>query len=363
LGISGDERSLPPGDTQIRPVPVYNRGRTMPPYFHVPDPDAGFRRLAEVLRLVLSERVVGNVLERIAEALGELVPSHDTVVWEKHGEKLMPVLVRGENDRMTYSLRLRVGEGLTGLAALMNRPICSNDAHLDPRSGLVLGGADEPEAMICAPLTVGEALIGVLSLHRRGKERAFSPAEFELTCAFADLAAIAIDNAHTHSELQQRATVDDLTGVANRRRFREELEREIAAAERYGHPLSLLLLDLNDFKAVNDTYGHERGDEVLRAFAHLLVKRARRSDLVARIGGDEFAFLLPNTTHEDADGLSRRLQRAMEDRAGEIGITASIGIASFTPDASSDDLLKEADRLLYKAKRRRAESRRRARVS
>jgi GGDEF domain-containing protein/putative methionine-R-sulfoxide reductase with GAF domain len=305
----------------------------MPPYLHVPDPDAGFRRLADMLRLVLSERLVEDVLARIAETLDELVPSQDIIAWEKHGEELLPVLARGANAGMMRTVRVRVGEGLTGLAALMSRPICSNDAHLDPRSQLVPGTEDVPEAIICVPLVVHEALIGVLSLYRRGQKRAFSRGEFELACTFADLAAIAIDNAHTHSKLEQRATTDELTGVANRRGFREVLAREVAAADRHGHPLSLLLFDLDGFKAVNDTHGHERGD------------------LVARTGGDEFVFLLPHATYSEADGISRRLQQVMNERAAELGVTACVGISSFAPNTSPDDLLSEADQRLYKAKR------------
>jgi diguanylate cyclase (GGDEF)-like protein len=310
-----------------------------------------------MLQLVLSERSVDDVLERIAQALDELVPAKDMVAWEKSGEELVPVLARGSNASKMGSLRLRLGEGLTGLAALTGRPICSNDAHLDPRTRLVPGTEDGPEAMICAPLTAQKKLIGVLSLYRRGRKRAFSQAEFELTCTFADLAAIAIDNARTHRELEQRATTDDLTGVANRRRFREELEREVASAERHGYPLSLLLLDLDGFKAVNDTFGHERGDEVLKAFARLLKQRARRSDLVARVGGDEFAFLLPHTTYPEADSLARRIELLMDERADELGVGASVGISTLVRDMSPDDLLNDADRRLYAAKRGRVKGR------
>jgi len=322
----------------------------MPPYLHLPDPDAGFRRVADMLRLVLSERLMEDVLARIAEALDELVPSQDIIAWEKRGEELLPVLTRGVNARKMRTLHIRVGEGLTGLAALMSRPIRSNDAHLDPRSLLVPGKKNVPEAIVCVPLVAHEALIGVLSLYRRGYKRAFSQGEFELACTFADLAAIAIDNAHTHSKLEEQATTDELTGVANRRGFREVLAREVATANRYGHPLSLLLFDLDGFKAVNDTYGHERGDEVLRAFARLLKRRARDCDLVARTGGDEFAFLLTHTAYPEADAVSRRLQLVLDERVAEIGVSASIGVASLTPDTSLDDLLDEADRRLYKAK-------------
>lgn len=329
----------------------------MPPYFQTADRTAGFKRLADMLRLVLRERSIEDLLARIAETLDEVVPSQDIIAWEKSGDELRPVLARGADAEKMRALHVRIGEGLTGLCALMNRPICSNDAHLDPRSRYVPGTEDVPEAIICMPLVAHETLIGVLSLYRRGRKRAYSPDEFELACTFADLAALAIDNARTHRELEQRASTDDLTGVANRRRFREELEREIATAERYERPLSLLLLDLDGFKAVNDTYGHERGDEVLRAFADLLQQRARRSDLVARIGGDEFAFLLPHTTYPDADGLAQRIQRLLAERAAELGVGTCIGIASFATGTSPDGLLVAADQRLYEAKRARVRRR------
>jgi diguanylate cyclase (GGDEF)-like protein len=329
----------------------------MPPYFQVADRTAGVTRLADMLRLVLSERSVEDVLAHIARTLDEVVHSEDIVAWEKRGDELIPMLACGANARKMRALRVRIGDGLTGLAALMNRPICSNDAHLDPRSRLVPGTEDVPEAIICVPLVAHETLIGVLSLYRRGRKRAFSSGEFELACTFADLAAIAIDNARTHRELEQRAATDDLTGVANRRRFREELTRGIAAAERYDHSLSLLLLDLDDFKGVNDTYGHERGDEVLKAFANLLKTRARASDLVARIGGDEFAFLLPCTSYLEADGLARRIEHLIAERRDELSIGACVGIASLAPGMGPDDLLNEADKRLYEAKRGRVKAR------
>ncbi|MGD0167974.1 MAG: sensor domain-containing diguanylate cyclase [Gaiellaceae bacterium] len=272
----------------------------------ITDVAGGYRLLAETLPLILSEHVVGDVLERIAQTLGELVRCDDIVVWEQRGEELLPMLAHGTDAKIMRTVRTRRGEGLTGLVALTARPIRSNDAHLDPRAQRVPGTENRPEAIICVPLMAGTTLIGVLSLYRTGDTRVFSDQELALACSFADVAAIAINNAHVHSELKQLASTDDLTGLANRRQFRKALARKVAGAERHGHPLSLLLLDLDGFKAVNDTFGHKRGDHVLRAFANLLTHRARRSNLVARIGGDEFALLLTQTTNIDAHALARQ---------------------------------------------------------
>jgi diguanylate cyclase (GGDEF)-like protein len=157
------------------------------------------------------------------------------------------------------------------------------------------------------------------------------------------------------AELSRLATTDALTGLANRRRFTEQLARETASARRYGHALSLLFLDLDHFKAVNDTHGHAVGDRVLQQVARLLAERARSTDLVARIGGEEFAVLLPSTDAAGARLVAEDLCARV--RAHDFGalprVTASIGLAQFRPEAGDDCgacLFADADRALYAAK-------------
>jgi diguanylate cyclase (GGDEF)-like protein len=229
--------------------------------------------------------------------------------------------------------------------------VLSNEAHRDPRARLVPDTDLGPEAIMCVPLLVRHELIGVLSLYRHGEDCGFDDGEFELTRHFAEVAAIAIDNARTRDELEHLASTDDLTGLANRRRFRQELARELAGAGRFGRAVSLLLLDLDGFKGVNDRYGHDRGDEVLKTIAALLTRRTRGGDLVARVGGDEFALLLPGTSADEAADLALRLDKSIAARVGDVGIRASVGVASY-PATDGDQLLAEADRRLYAEKRR-----------
>lgn len=312
--------------------------------------DAGYRLLARLVRDVVGEQAVESVLAQAVATLRELVRCEDVVVWEAtDGSELVVVLAEGEDEEQMQGMRIPVGEGLTGLAALEGHAVVSNEAHLDPRAGWVPGTARVPEAVAAMPLVARDRLLGVLSLYRRGPRREFREVEIELLADFAAVAALALDNARARAELEQQAQTDDLTGLSNRRHFRCALEREIAAARRERSPLSLLLLDLDNFKAINDAHGHERGDAALQAVAAVIQQHVRADDIAARVGGDEFVVVLPRTGRADANRLAAEIGAAIGHTLALFGATASLGVSTLRE--RPDDLLAEADRLLYQAKR------------
>jgi diguanylate cyclase (GGDEF)-like protein len=167
-------------------------------------------------------------------------------------------------------------------------------------------------------------------------------------------AAIALENAKLHHLVQRQATTDDLTGLVNRRRFIEALESEIVRANTFTSPLSVVLGDLDHFKRVNDRYGHHAGDEVLRRFADLVREHLRDVDVPGRLGGEEFAILLPGTGADGAVAVADRVRRSLRairptpDERDEV--TASFGVAQLRPGESGDELLRRADVALYRAK-------------
>jgi diguanylate cyclase (GGDEF)-like protein len=169
-------------------------------------------------------------------------------------------------------------------------------------------------------------------------------------------ASIALENERLHRTVKRQAITDELTQLANRRRFTETLALEVRRAERFGDPLALVLADLDDFKSINDRYGHGTGDHVLRRFADVMRENMRDFDLPVRFGGEEFAVLLPETGLEGGRQLALRLATALARlRVPEIGgnrapVTASFGVASFPEAGSAEELLTAADQALYRAK-------------
>jgi diguanylate cyclase (GGDEF)-like protein len=221
-----------------------------------------------------------------------------------------------------------------------------------------------PESVALAhPLRVqeteGQALevAGVVSVGRAG--RPFSMAETELFHYLAAQAAVSVENVGRHEAVARQSVTDQLTRLANRRRFDEALVAEVERAVRLEQPLGLVLLDLDDFKAVNDVYGHQQGDSVLREVARAVRRACRDIDIPARYGGEELAIILPGADLDGAYELAERVRREVEtlrvprfDGDGEIGVTASLG-ASAVPATAADGpaLIAGADAALYRAKR------------
>jgi diguanylate cyclase (GGDEF)-like protein len=198
---------------------------------------------------------------------------------------------------------------------------------------------------------------GVVSVARR--DRAFSAAERELFHYLAEQVAVSIENVGLHKTVERQAVTDELTGLFNRRRFQEAMATEVERSKRFGQPVGLVLLDLDDFKAVNDTYGHQQGDLVLREVARVLRETSREIDEPARYGGEELAVVLPGTDLEGAYNLAERVRAGIEELAlplldgdGVLRVTASFGVATLPGSADGmRDLVAAADEALYRAKR------------
>jgi diguanylate cyclase (GGDEF)-like protein len=206
---------------------------------------------------------------------------------------------------------------------------------------------------LIVPIIMRERVLGVLFLQDCIEARAWSIDDMSLIGSLADHLSVAIENAELHQERERQAVVDGLTGIANRRSFNEMLPREYERAKRYSQPLSLVMIDLDHLKKINDTFGHQIGDDAIRSIGLVLKQSSRSVDLPARYGGEEFCVLLPNTGLDMAEQWAERLRRLINDvEIPFVGnISASLGVANFPDHASEPDiLLKRADEALYQAK-------------
>lgn len=212
-----------------------------------------------------------------------------------------------------------------------------------------------PHDAIGAPLLVQGRAIGAIVVANARPAR-FSEADLRFLATVAAQAAIAVENARLYADTLRLARYDALTGLANRRYFLEHLTLAVETAARYDRPLALLIIDLDHFKSINDTFGHLAGDRLLRSAAERLRARLRRSDFPARYAGDELAVILPEATLPGALALAERLRTSVAEtplQAGEavpVWLTLSIGVAVYLPGASVTDLLRAADGALYFAK-------------
>lgn len=215
------------------------------------------------------------------------------------------------------------------------------------------GCDDAVGEIIVAPLKTGGAVAGVITVGRR-RGRTFSEREKDLFRLFVNIATIAVHNARMYQQVEHLAISDGLTGVHNYRHFREALANEVARADRYGETFCLLMMDLDHFKAVNDTVGHQQGDEVLKAVTNVLRQCSRESDYLARYGGEEFVMILPRTPLREARTVAERIRRTVRDidpGSPVLRVSMSIGVAAYpNSNPTMDAVLRSADAALLRAK-------------
>jgi diguanylate cyclase (GGDEF)-like protein len=309
----------------------------------------GQRELLLITESILTTLDARGVLESITDRLGRLIACDNVAieVVDPASRLLTPLTARG----IHASHYLQLWEpGETGIATWVvehNEPVFITDERSDPRVNHFREDLGELDgSLIVVPLRGRGGAIGVLTIERLGLGNTFSPEEFELVQLFAAQVSIALQNAEVFQAVEIRARTDDLTGLLNHGTFGEWLERSV----RDGTPFSLIMLDLDDFRNVNNALGHQAGDTLLRRIAGELVRAGRESDLVFRYGGDEFTFLLPNTDEVGALQVAERARLAVSATDG--AVSASVGVATFPTDgATATDVLLAADRACFVAKR------------
>jgi len=319
-------------------------------------PSPGFAmRLAELSG-------TGNVEQFIVDTLARALKAEQAslALYEEREGYMAIAATRGYLAELVSDVHVKPGEGLMGDVASSHLPRIIEDVSEEPLAGRRRIRYRTPSCLL-VPLIAAGRLLAVLNLADRADGQAFDQSDLERVRAFvapAALALLAARLAKDKAELATLVATDPLTDLFNRRHFTTRLEEEIARALRDGSNLTVLALDVDLFKSVNDRFGHAAGDAVLHAVALVIRQSVRFFDVCARMGGDEFVILLHGTEAsalQTADRLRRRIAEWHPDPAlglpADFKVTASIGLASLTPDASgAQDLLARADRALYSAK-------------
>ena len=321
-----------------------------------------FEALYQVSRTMASTLDLQNILTRISETVSSLLQAQAMALMLLGPDGRTLSTVAGYN--LFDEAPTRTAEGRRGMSPSLvaireKRPVTVSDVRTDEVYGAWLATARERgfTSFLAIPLVVQDRPLGCMNLYMIERHE-FAPDEIQLLSTFASQAAVSIENARLFEEARQLAITDPLTGLANHRQFYDQLEREFRRAQRYQRPLTLLMLDLDRFKAFNDRFGHLAGDHALRETADVLRQNARSVDILARYGGEEFAIILPETDIQRGTAHAERIRSAVASHAFlsqetglEHSVTVSIGVAALTPTLQKiEELVHGADQALYRAK-------------
>jgi diguanylate cyclase (GGDEF)-like protein len=318
------------------------------------------REVLSVAQVVVSSLDLDEVLHDIlCSALGTMdMPAGSIALYDDSLNRLQLHAHIGLSEKLTSRSSWSVTPGgLTHRVLSEGQLFVVTDMHGEAFFKNPLMVEEGIRALIAVPLKIQEKMIGILYLDDF-VPRTFSPLRLRMLSILASFATMSIDNARLHVKTQLLACTDGLTGLYNHRHFLQSFEEEMARAIRYAKSLSLVMLDVDDFKRFNDRYGHPVGDKALVAVARSLQSLLRTCDFSFRYGGEEFIAILTETDLDKALVAAERLRQGIIDNTREAlagiapeGVTVSIGVASSPRDGVGDVLIKEADDQLYRAKR------------
>jgi len=307
--------------------------------------------LFEVIQDLGASLSLGETLSVFSVKLKRLVPYDSIAIYVRQDDELVPEHVSGDNFRLFASLRIPLGQGLSGWVAQNKKPIVNGNPSVEPGYLNDSSKFSTLRSALSVPLTGLEGVVGVLTLYAAEKDR-FTADHLRILLAISSKMGLAIENALKYQQAENSATTDYLTGLPNARSLFLQLDRELARCKRDKSSLTIMVCDMDGFKQINDRFGHLEGNRVLRLFAQALKETCREYDYVARMGGDEFVVIAPGLTPDaatkKAESLRDLARQAGKEVCQEDILSLSVGQAVFPPDgADAEELLAEADRRMY----------------
>jgi diguanylate cyclase (GGDEF)-like protein/putative nucleotidyltransferase with HDIG domain len=313
--------------------------------------------LYEVARIFSSSLNLEDTFSLFAGKIGGMVPYDTCVIYllDETGTSAKAVYAEGKNASALLQRSIKPGEGATGYVLKKRQPVCNINPGLD-FSFCQLEFVQEYSAMAALPLIADEKLLGAVSLYSCVLDN-YEDEHLRLLETVSRIASDAILKSIYHAETETKALTDPMTSLPNARSLQIQFEKEVARADRNGSRFQVLMLDLDGFKAVNDTYGHKTGDKLLRELSKVMRSQLRDYDFLARYAGDEFVAIIPETEDISVEELSQRLEKAVNDfilpagdgKFAQVGI--SIGAASYPSGGDSlDQIIISADKAMYGVK-------------
>ena len=265
---------------------------------------------------------------------------------------------KGFPEEGAAKVRVKVGEGISGYVAAQGEPVFITNIEEDPRFKKMNSEQYFAKSLISVPLKIREEVIGVVNVNNKLDNELFTIDDCDILMTISYNAAIAIENSRRFEEAKSLAIKDALTGLYNQAYFWRVFDMETERTKRYKNPLCLVIIDVDNFKNVNDTYGHQKGDMVLAEIGQVLSQSIRKLDILFRYGGDEFIVLLTETDIEGARMISERLRAKIEDHCfltpalNNLKITFSLGGSQYKKEMSQKNFFENADKVLYQAKQK-----------
>lgn len=258
----------------------------------------------------------------------------------------------GLDEQSIIRSRLKIGEPIAGVVAQEGNPVLVTDIETDSRFQRQNRTAYRSKSFLCVPIKLDGDLMGVISVaDKKTREGVFSKLDLKILCMITRQVAVAIETAKLYKELSYLSITDPLTNMFNYRHFAKTLDQEIKRLKRYPGDLCLLMIDVDDFKSYNDSFGHLAGDFLLKEVARILNENLRSVDIACRYAGDEFVIILPQTKIPQAEVVAEKIKQKVEEFPFKRKITLSIGVATYSNNLDRFELMLKADTALYDAKK------------
>lgn len=318
-------------------------------------PEEAYKTISSILD---QEELYNAILNKSAELVGAeqgslmLLDREDTILTVKAS--------KGIDKSILENVKVKIGEGISGMVIEKGAPIIAKDIESET-FGRRNRSRYKTKSLVSIPLKIGSRAIGVINIADKITGEVFSEDDLQLLLSFACYASIALERGTYYrmtEDLKKISVTDSLTELFNRRYFQERLFEEMERSKRHNGPFTIFMMDIDDFKVLNDNYGHMAGDKALKRIAFAISDAVRSIDVAARFGGEEFSVILPYTTKENSYFIAERIRRNVEDirfienklPLGQV-VSISVGIAEFPADADSmEDLIDKADQAMYLAK-------------